>query len=199
MPVNPAIELTFSITAPVSHVLILNFFGTAYDIAVSDGAACVAASGNTVLTNAVNTFDCNNDVTSTKVTLDVIDSVSDMELNKVIILSDTCGVYAADFYYSAALPIVIEYENNDQLEVRIPYISIEVVPNCFELDYATASLFMHNDLTTPFPSSSISLDLDTNEIVILNADLTYENTNSFDFSVQANDIRGTWVETPLYY
>ena len=100
MPVNPAVEFSFKEAAPVSHVLILNFDGIEYNIAVGDGAACVAASGNTVLTNAVNTFDCNNDVTSTKVTLDVIDSVSDMTLNKVIILSDTCGVYAADFYYN---------------------------------------------------------------------------------------------------
>ena len=143
LPLNPSITFTFPILTAVSHVLITNHDGYEYDIEVSDGSPCSMIGGNTVTTDVIKFIECNSSEASASITITNIGDPIDMSFNKIVILGDTCGFNALNFYYPIGYPWVteLEYENLDQLEVRLPYVDVEVVPNCYTFDYTTSALF----------------------------------------------------------
>ena len=83
---------------------------------------------------------------------------ADLSLTKLMILGDSLGLHVNYFYWSDPMPVAFDYANDEALEVRFPWVSIEVVPSNFGLNSTTASLWTDPTFTTPFTHSAISLD-----------------------------------------
>ena len=93
------------------------------------------------------------------------------------------------------MPIEISYENRDFLEVKLDWLNIEVVPNCYALNPSSAELYSESGLVSPLISPSITIDRSTETIDIQN-DSMILGLRTFFFSIAANDSLGTTDMNP---